>query len=205
MRAGELGERRFVGREIELDPAGVDRAADLAAVEVRDDRLAGLDADGRLRFVGARAQVRREHDVLQAEQRMILRRRLGLHTRRCAAPAIFFSFSASASANSSTTSPRASLMTSRFGLHLLNRRSRLSRCLVCSPPGTWKVMTSICERNSSKSRTSFTLPSSAVGAVKNGSKPMTFISIASARVATVRPMRPRPTTPSVLPASCVPW
>ena len=39
-------------------------------------------------------------------------------------------------------------------------------------------MTSSCARNSSKSRTIFTLPSSAVGAVKNGSKPRTFISIA---------------------------
>ena len=34
-------------------------------------------------------------------------------------------------------------MTSRLGRHLLKRRSRLSRCLVPSPPGTWKVMTSI--------------------------------------------------------------
>ena len=33
---------------------------------------------------------------------------------------------------------------------------------------------------------------------------MTFISMATARVATAWPMRPRPTMPSVLPANCVP-
>ena len=67
------------------------------------------------------------------------------------------------------------------------------------------MITSICPRNSSKSRTSFTFPSRADSAEKNGSYPTTVISIASARVATVRPIRPSPTTPSVLPASCVPW
>ena len=39
---------------------------------------------------------------------------------------------------------------------------------------------------------------------RNGSKPITFMSRPAARRATSRPMRPRPTTPSVLPASCVP-
>ena len=47
-------------------------------LEIRDDRLAGIDADGRLRFVGAGAQVRREDDIFQPEERMILGRRLGL-------------------------------------------------------------------------------------------------------------------------------
>jgi hypothetical protein len=144
------------------DAAGVDRAADFAVFQIRHDRLAGVDADGRLRFIGAGAQVRRQHDVLQAKQRMILGRRLGGYTS-IAAPAIFFSFSASARANSSTTSPRASLTTSRFGRHLLNSRSRLSRCLVCVAAGDVEGDHVDLPRNSSKSRMSFTLPSSAVG------------------------------------------
>ncbi len=54
-----------------------------------------------------------------------------------AAPAIFFSRIASATAYSSTTSPRLSLTISRFGRHLPpNSRSRLIRCLVSAPPGT---------------------------------------------------------------------
>ena len=44
----------------------------------------------------------------------------------------------------------------------------------------------------------------AAAGARNGSKPSTFMSSPAARRATSRPMRPRPTTPSVLPASCVP-
>jgi hypothetical protein len=80
---GELGERRLVRRQVELDAAGVHGAADLAALEVCHDCLAGVHADGGLRLVGAGAQVRREHHVVQPEQRVVLRRRLGLeHVQR---------------------------------------------------------------------------------------------------------------------------
>ena len=130
MREASLANGASSGGRSSLIPPALTAPRISPLLQVRDDRLARLDADGGLRLVGAGAQVRREHGVLQPEQRVVLRPAARSDRRRCAAPAIFFSFSASARANSSTTSPRASLTTSRFGLHLLNSRSRLSRCLV---------------------------------------------------------------------------
>ncbi len=74
---GQFHERLFIGGQIQLQSAGVDRAANFAGVQICHDRLARLDRYGRLGLIGAGAKVRRQHDVLQSEQRMILCRRLG--------------------------------------------------------------------------------------------------------------------------------
>ncbi len=73
---GQVGERRFVRRQIQANTGQVDRAADLALLQVRHERPARLDADGRLRLIRARPQVWRQNHVVAGEQRMILRRRL---------------------------------------------------------------------------------------------------------------------------------
>ena len=56
----------------------IHRAADFAAGEIRDDRFARINRNRRLRFIRARAQMRREHDILKSKKRMILGRRFGL-------------------------------------------------------------------------------------------------------------------------------
>ncbi len=87
---GELRERRLIRRQIKLDSPGVHRAADFATVQIREDGVACIDADCRLRFIRARAEVRRQHDILQSKQRVILRRRLFReHIQRRAADLLF--------------------------------------------------------------------------------------------------------------------
>ncbi len=81
--------------------------------------------------------------------------------------------------------------------------SSLTRSFVVAVRGVWTVTAS--ERSQIWSMlTSSTPRAAARSAVTIGSKPITFIWRPRARSATMRPMLPRPTTPSVLPQSSRP-
>ena len=85
------------------------------------------------------------------------------------------------------------------GLHCANR-SRSNRSFVSALDGRWSVMKSAWAQSSS-SVSSSAPRSSATWEAMNGSWATSRISNAWARRATSRPMRPKPTTPSVLPRS----
>ena len=118
-----------------------------------------------------------------------------------AAPAQRPLCSASTSAASSTIPPRAALTTYTPSRQSLNV-SASSMPVVSAVLGTWKVSASACGASSSKERNVFTVwPASCRSACTKGSWPTTFMPKANARSATVRPIRPSPTTPSVSPCS----
>ena len=50
---GQFDQRFFIGRQIELQSAGVDCAADFAGVQIRHDRLARFDRHGGLGLISA--------------------------------------------------------------------------------------------------------------------------------------------------------
>ena len=112
------------------------------------------------------------------------------------------SLSAACSATSSTMPPREALTRSTEGL---TRRSSSAptRPRVSGVRGRWTVMTSAVV--SSVSRSTIRTPSWAARPTETyGSCAMTCIPNAASRCATRTPTRPRPSTPTVLPASSVP-
>ena len=104
--------------------------------------------------------------------------------------------SASSSASSSTMPPRAQLMM-RTPLRIIAKAAAPTMPRVSSVNGACTVMKS--ERLKSSSRPTSSIPArAAASAVRIGSKPITFILRPAARSATMRPILPRPITPSVL-------
>ena len=119
-----------------------------------------------------------------------------------AAPATWPLSSASFSAASSISPPRAQL-TIRTPFLVLARFSRLRMLRVWSVSGVCSVMKSA--RASSVSRSTFSTPiSTARSGVRNGSNATTFIFRPSARLATIEPILPAPIRPSVLPVTSTP-
>ncbi len=120
-----------------------------------------------------------------------------------AAPPTWPEASASASAFSSTSPPRAQF-TRRTPFFICARLAAFTTLRVFSVSGTWSEMTSARFQTCS-SGTSSTPISAAASSETNGSKATTLIFMARARSTTTDPMLPIPTTPSVLPASSCPW
>ena len=119
-----------------------------------------------------------------------------------AAPATWPDFSASYSAASSTSPPRAQLMmrTPFFSRAML---PRLRMLRVCSVSGVCRVTKSA--RSSSSFSSTFSTPSSTARfSDRKGSKATTFMCSPTARSATMEPMLPQPISPSVLPKSSTP-
>ena len=110
--------------------------------------------------------------------------------------------SASATAASSTTPPRATLRRIDPGLSRAIA-SRPMRPRVARVNGTWTVTTSA-RANISSNPTISTPWLAAASAVTYGSTPSTTISIARARTAMACPILPSPTIPSVRPRSSSP-
>jgi len=108
-----------------------------------------------------------------------------------------------ATAASSTTPPRAAF--TRYAPGFM-----AASCASPSMPRVDSVSGTCSETTSPRRSTSSSVPSSmsspeAFSSVRNGSKATTRMPNARARFATSLPMRPAPTSPSVLPYSSVPW
>ena len=110
--------------------------------------------------------------------------------------------SASASAFSSTSPPRAQFTTSAPGF-ICASCAAPTMFFVCSVSGTCRVMASLRRKISGRS-TSSTPSLAAASGERNGSYPSTFIPKACARFTTSVPMLPVPITPRVLPRSSRP-
>ena len=163
------------------------------------DRLARLV----LRLGGGRAEVRRDDDVVEPEQRRLggrllsrtcrsRRRRGGRSRSRRPAP------------SSSTMPPRPALISRSPGFACAST-SAFTSPIVSGVLVAWIVTKSqIGERARRSSATSCTPSWRARSALTNGSYATSRIPNAWARCATSTPTRPRPTMPSVLPCSSTP-
>ncbi len=118
------------------------------------------------------------------------------------APATRPSLSASASACSSTRPPRAALMMRTSGLHSASSRAPISP-VVSGVLGRWIEMKSLSRSSSSRS-TSVTPSCAARAGWTYGSYASSRVPNAAIRWAKSTPMRPSPTTPTVLSATSTP-